>query len=82
MKEVFGWNFSLFNHLIVVIEHDGNLYEFAGVVNFHCFDFSFGTLTEERFRRLIFISGLQMKPWLPLRTCLLKVKEENPNVKL
>ncbi|VUZ51429.1 unnamed protein product [Hymenolepis diminuta] len=82
IKEVFGWNFSLFNQLIVVIEHDGNLYEFSGVVNFHCFNFSFGTLTEEQFRSLIFISGFQMKIRLPLRTYLLKIKEEIPNMKL
>ncbi|VUZ48586.1 unnamed protein product, partial [Hymenolepis diminuta] len=40
------------------------------------------TLTKERLRCLIFISGLRTKPWLPLRTRLLKIVEENPNVAL
>ncbi|KAM3175705.1 hypothetical protein ACTXT7_008000 [Hymenolepis weldensis] len=42
-------------------------------------DLNFGTLIEEQF---IFISGLQTKPWLLLRTHLLKLMKEDPNVKL
>lgn len=65
-----------------MIEHDEDLYDFAGVMNFHCNKRSFDTLTEEKFRCPIFISGLQMRLWLPLRTHLLKIMEKNPNVKL
>ncbi|KAM3183111.1 hypothetical protein ACTXT7_010999 [Hymenolepis weldensis] len=36
------------------------------------------TLTEVQFRCLIFISGLQTKPFSPLRTRLLRLREENP----
>ncbi|VUZ44408.1 unnamed protein product, partial [Hymenolepis diminuta] len=41
---------------------------------------TFGTLTEEQFRCFIFISRLQTKPQLPLRTHLLKLMEVNPNL--
>ncbi|VUZ49697.1 unnamed protein product, partial [Hymenolepis diminuta] len=44
--------------------------------------FSFGHLTEEQFRCLIFISELLTTPLLPLRTRLLKRMEEHPNVTL
>ncbi|KAM3185554.1 hypothetical protein ACTXT7_006113 [Hymenolepis weldensis] len=45
---------------------------------FICDKFRFGTLTEEQFRCLIFISGLQTKPRFSLRTRLLKIMEKNP----
>ncbi|VUZ56396.1 unnamed protein product [Hymenolepis diminuta] len=86
MEEVFGQDFSFFNVYLnclkLAIEQDEDLYDFARVVNFHCDRFRSSTLTEEQFRCLIFISGLQTKPCLPLRTRLFKLMEENPNPKL
>ncbi|KAM3188078.1 hypothetical protein ACTXT7_001031 [Hymenolepis weldensis] len=42
----------------------------------------FGTLTEEQYRCLIFISGIKTRPLLPPRTPLSKRMEKNPNVTL
>ncbi|VUZ46577.1 unnamed protein product [Hymenolepis diminuta] len=54
MEEVFCQDFSLFNarfnHLKLVINHDLDLEDFAGVVNFRCFKFKFGNITDEQFR--------------------------------
>ncbi|VUZ56069.1 unnamed protein product, partial [Hymenolepis diminuta] len=86
MEETFGQNFSLFNarfnYLKLATEHDENLYDFSGIMNFRCGKFSFGTLTEEQSRCLIFTSVPQTKPRLPQRTSPLKLLEEKPNVKL
>ncbi|VUZ57480.1 unnamed protein product [Hymenolepis diminuta] len=80
MEEVCGQNFSLFNArfncLKLVIWLDVDLFDFAGGANFLCDTLNFGTLAEEQFRYVIFISGLQTEPWLPLRISLLKLMEE------
>lgn len=78
-KRSFDWNFSLFNACSncfkLVNENEEDLHNFAGIMNFHCDKFGFVSVTEKQFR-------LQMEPWLPLRTGLLKLMEQNSNVNL
>ncbi|KAM3176437.1 hypothetical protein ACTXT7_006516 [Hymenolepis weldensis] len=64
MEGVFGHNYTPSSKAALAISNlrsttMGDLYDFTGVVNFHCDRFCFSTFTEEKFNYLFYISGLQ-----------------------
>ena len=86
LKKIFGDNSSLFNtrfHCLQLVKRDvDDFVTYAGIVNKECSRFQLGTLSEDQFRCLIFICGLQSPGYSDIRTRLLQMIDQQPLVKL
>ncbi|KHJ41552.1 hypothetical protein D918_08404 [Trichuris suis] len=86
LRQLFGSQASLFsmryNCLKLVKRDTDDFVTYAAVINRACEEFQFGTLTEDQFKCLIFISGLQSSQDTELRLRLLNKLESDPQVNL
>ncbi|KFD46356.1 hypothetical protein M514_12772 [Trichuris suis] len=71
-----------YNCLKLVKRDTDDFVTYAAVINRACEEFQFGTLTEDQFKCLIFISGLQSSQDTELRLRLLNKLESDPQVNL
>ena len=86
LTRVFGDTASLFNtrfNCLQLTKRDtDDLITYGGLVNRECGRFKLGSLTEDQFRCLIFICGLQSPAYSELRTRLLAKIEQEPSLTL
>ncbi|KER33031.1 hypothetical protein T265_00942 [Opisthorchis viverrini] len=86
LSQIFGEQTSLFNiryrcMKLVKIDADDFL-TYSGIVNRECERFKLGSLTEDQFKSLIFICGLQSPKDAEIRTRLLSRIEQDPSMTL
>ena len=84
LTDIFGELSSLFNtrYNCLKLKKDDNEYFFAyaGKVNLQCENFLLKSLTEDQFKCLIFIAGLQSPNDANIRTRLLSMLEQDRNI--
>uniref|UniRef100_A0A5S6QGC4 RNA-directed DNA polymerase n=1 Tax=Trichuris muris TaxID=70415 RepID=A0A5S6QGC4_TRIMR len=86
LRQLFGSQASLFNmhyNCLKLVKRDADDFvTYAGVINRACEQFQFGTLTQDQFKCLIFICGLQSAQDTELRLRLLDKLESYPQLNL
>jgi hypothetical protein len=86
LKKIFGDTCSLFNsrfQCLQLVKRDADDFvTYAGLVNRECGRFKLGSRTEDQFRCLVFICGLQAPGYGDLRTRLLAKIDQEPETKL
>nr|VZI44221.1 unnamed protein product [Spirometra erinaceieuropaei] len=86
LSQIFGEQSSLFNtrfqYLQLCKRDSDDFITYAGIVNRECGRFQFGSLTEDQFKCLIFICGLQSPKDADIRTRLLSKVQQNNSTTL
>ena len=86
LAEIFGDQSSLFNVryqcLKLVKNPADDFVKFAGLVNRECEKFKLKTMTDDQFKCLIFVCGLQSSGDTDIRTRLLNKIEQEPDINL
>ncbi|BHF85153.1 hypothetical protein SprV_1002831400 [Sparganum proliferum] len=86
LSQIFGEQSSLFNtrfQCLQLCKRDSDDFiTYAGIVNRECGRFQLGSLTEDQFKCLIFICGLQFPKDADIRTRLLSKVQQNNTITL
>ncbi|CAH8597340.1 unnamed protein product [Dicrocoelium dendriticum] len=86
LSQIFGEQSSLFNaryQCLQLVKRDADDFiTYAGMVNRECQRFQLGSLTEDQFKCLIFVSGLQSPHDADIRTRLLSKLQQDGSVTL
>ncbi|BHF78836.1 hypothetical protein SprV_0602195100 [Sparganum proliferum] len=86
LSQIFGEQSSLFNtrfqRLQLCKRDSDDFITYAGIVNRECGRFQLGSLTEDQFKCLIFICGLQSPKDADIRTHLLSKVQQNNTITL
>nr|VZH93020.1 unnamed protein product [Spirometra erinaceieuropaei] len=86
LSQIFGEQTSLFNtrfQCLQLCKRDcDDFITYAGIVNRECGRFQLGSLTEDQFKCLIFICGLQSPKDADIRTRLLSIVQQNNSTTL
>ncbi|BHF79495.1 hypothetical protein SprV_0702261500 [Sparganum proliferum] len=86
LSQIFGGQSSLFNtrfQCLQLCKRDSDDFiTYAGIVNRECGRFQLGSLTEDQFKCLIFICGLQSPKDADIRTRLLSKVQQNNTITL
>nr|VZI25731.1 unnamed protein product [Spirometra erinaceieuropaei] len=86
LSQIFGEQSSLFNTRFQCLQlckrDSGDFITYAGIVNRECWRFQLGSLSEDQFKCLIFICGLQSPKDADIRTRLLSKVQQNNSTTL